>query len=60
MSLFFTSFVSAAEEKCTWNIFKSNCKFQKISDKIGEKAIKGKDKIKSGVGKIGKSVTPKK
>ena len=36
-----------AEEKCTWNILKSNCKFQKMTDKLGDKANKLSTKIHS-------------
>ena len=39
--------VSIAEEKnCTWNIIKSNCKFQKITDNLGSKVEKGIKKLK--------------
>ena len=47
ISLFFVNLLNAAEEKCTWNILNSNCKFQKITDKAVQKATEGKDKIKS-------------
>ena len=36
-----------AEKKCTWNILKSNCKFQKMTDKLGDKANKLSTKIHS-------------
>jgi hypothetical protein len=36
----------AVEEKCTWNIIKSNCKFQKISDNLGIKTDKGINRLK--------------
>jgi hypothetical protein len=38
---------SNAQEKCTWNILKSNCKFQKITDKVGTKVNELGTKINS-------------
>ena len=43
--LIFTNISIAEEKKCTWNIFKSNCKFQKISDGIGAKTGKSIEKF---------------
>ena len=42
----FTNISIAAEKKCTWNIIKSNCKFQKITDNLESKAEKGIKKLK--------------
>ena len=33
------------KEKCTWNLIKSNCKFQKMTDKLGYTVKKGVNKI---------------
>ena len=49
ITILLTSFFNisvAEEEKCTWNIVKSNCKFQKISDNLGIKTNKGIKRLK--------------
>ena len=47
ISFLFLSTISAQEKKCTWNILKSNCKFQKITDKVGTKVNELGTKINS-------------
>jgi|TARA_B100000780_G_C20804378_1_gene319498 hypothetical protein len=37
---------SATEEKCTWNILKSNCKTKNFSKMLGSKLNKGVEIIK--------------
>jgi len=45
-----------AEEKCTWNILKSNCKTKAISKILGDKGLsimkKSTDTLKKGSNKV--------
>ena len=54
---------SATEEKCTWNILKSNCKTTQITNFLGNKVKQGVGKIGQGANKVKqgtKKILPKK
>ncbi|MDB9760658.1 hypothetical protein OAB59_01685 [Pelagibacteraceae bacterium] len=56
MKIFITILISfimispsnSAEEKCTWNILKSNCKTKNISNYFEKKVKQGSSKIREG------------
>ena len=54
-----TNISIAVEEKCTWNLIKSNCKFQKMTDKLGYTVKKGVNKITKPLKPITNSVKTK-